>query len=533
MQVRRDRSHSRPPLLALALSAAVLMTAACTAAAPGSPNPAAATTPDPALAQFYDQHLSWGPCEPFAQTESARTAFADPKFDCARLEVPLDYAAPDGERAEIGVIRQKAQGPGPKVGSLLTNPGGPGVSGMSALASLVSSGAGSGPVAQRFDLIGFDPRGVGASTPAIDCLDDPEWDAERADLDVDPSPAGVAQTEAENKEYVERCVSRTGVDVLANVGTRDAVKDMDVLRAALGDPKLNYLGYSYGTRLGSAYAEAFPGNVRALVLDGALDPTQSTVDRVVAQNAGFQGAFDAFATWCSQQATPCPLGQDPKQATTVFQALVRPLIDKPIPTGDGRQLGFGDAQTGVSQALYLSQLYPLLSQGIAGLARNDGSILLRLADFYYDREADGRYANTLEAFTVIGCVDEERITDRAEAAEVNRRAIEAAPFRDPGRGVVAALDQCAFWPVPPTSQPHVPQVEGLPPTLTISVTGDPATPFQAGVDLAKALGGSLLKVQGNQHTVALQGDACVDDIVSSYLVDLTVPAEGAECKLSA
>ncbi len=515
------------------MSAAVLVTAACTTAAPGSPSPAAATTPDPELAQFYEQQLSWGPCESFAQTQSDQAAFADPKFDCAKLEVPLDYAAPDGDRAQIGVIRQKAQGPSEKVGSLLTNPGGPGVSGMSALASIVSPGAGAGPVAQRFDLIGFDPRGVGASTPTIDCLNDQQWDAERADLDVDPSPAGVAQTEAESKEYVERCVSRTGVDVLANVGTRDAVKDMDVLRAALGDEKMSYLGYSYGTRLGSAYAEAFPGNVRALVLDGALDPTQSTVDRVVAQNAGFQGAFDAFAAWCSQQETPCPLGQDPKQATTVFQALVRPLIDKPIPAGEGRQLGFGDAQTGVSQALYVSAAYPLLSQGIAGLARNDGTILLRLADFYYDRGADGSYANTLEAFSVIGCMDEERITDREEVAEVGRRANEAAPFRDSGRGVVAALDQCAFWPVPPTSQPHVPQVEGLPPTLTISVTGDPATPFQAGVDLAEALGGSLLKVEGNQHTVALQGDTCVDDVVSSYLVDLKAPAEGAECKLAA
>ncbi|WP_338051194.1 alpha/beta hydrolase [Pseudonocardia acidicola] len=515
------------------MSAAVLVTAACTAAAPAQTTPAAATPSDPALAQYYDQKLSWGPCAPFATTANDRQAFADPKYDCAKLQVPLDYAHPDGKKAELGVLRQKALDPAAKIGSLITNPGGPGASGMSALPSIISGGVGTGPLAQRFDLIGFDPRGVGASTPAIDCLSDQEWAVERARADFDPSPAGVAKTEAENKAFVDKCVAKTGVDVLANVGTRDAAKDMDILRAALGDAKMTYLGYSYGTRLGSTYAEDFPGNVRALVLDGALDPTQSTVDRVVAQNAGFQGAFNAFATWCSQQPTPCPLGQDPNKATTVFQALARPLIDKPIPAGPGRELGFNDAQTGVSQALYVSAAYPILSRGIAGLATGDGTILMRLADLYYDRDADGHYSNTLEAFTAIGCMDEQRITDRAQVADLNKRALEAAPFRDDGHGVVAALDQCAFWPVPPTSQPHTPKVQGLPPTLTISVTGDPATPYQAGVDLAKALGGSLLKVEGNQHTAALQGNACVDDVVTAYLTDLKEPAAGTECKLDA
>jgi pimeloyl-ACP methyl ester carboxylesterase len=519
--------RSRPTLLAVALCAAALA-AGCTTVASGEAAPGAAA-PVPELQRFYDQELEWGPCGPFGTTDADRAAFDNPAFDCARLEVPLEYAAPEGSTAQIGVLRQQASDPGERIGSLLTNPGGPGVSGMSLVAS-ISGGLAESPVTQRFDLVGFDPRGVGASTPAIDCLTDEEWEQERADLDVDPSPEGVEQTEAENRQFVERCTERTGVDVLANVGTRDVVQDMDVLRAVLGDEQLTYLGYSYGTRIGSAYAEAFPENVRALVLDGAVDPTQSTVDRVVDQSAGFQQAFDAYAADCAQDPN-CPLGTDPSQAVTAFQQLTRPLIDQPLPVGD-RILSYNDALIGVIQALYLSDAWPVLSQGISGLATGDGTILLALSDIYFDRAPTGEYSNTLEAFTVIGCVDEERITDRDEAADLVERSLAAAPFRDPGRGVVAALDPCAFWPVPPTSRPRVPEVDGLAPTLVVSVTGDPATPYEAGVQLADALGGTLLTVEGNQHTAALQGNACIDDIVAAYLVDLELPEGGATCSLA-
>lgn len=526
----------RPRASSLATTVAVVLLGvsalvACTAVAPGAASPAVSPGPgDPALAPYYDQKLSWGPCGPFATTADDRSTFANPAFDCARLQVPLDYADPGGRKAEIGVLRQKAADPARRIGSLVMNPGGPGASGMGLVPSLASGLRGS-EVAARFDLVGFDPRGVGASTPAIDCLDDRQWDAERADLDVDPSPAGIAQTETENKQLAQRCADKSGLDVLANVGTRDVVRDLDILRAALGDPQLTYLGYSYGTRIGSTYAEAFPQNVRALVLDGALDPQQTTIDRTVDQNAGFQGAFDAFATWCAQQQTPCPLGQDPQRATTVFQALARPLIENPIPAGPGRTLSWNDAQTGVSQALYISAAYPILARAIAGVAQGDGALLMRLADLYYERDGAGRYSNALEAFQVISCVDEQQITDRAQVAELNDRADAAAPFRSTGRGPVDALDPCAFWPVKPTSQPHTPQVDGLPPTVVVSVTGDPATPYEAGVDLAKALGGRLLKVDGAQHTASLQGNQCVDAAVTGYLTDLTLPKEGTECRL--
>jgi pimeloyl-ACP methyl ester carboxylesterase len=510
------------------MCSALLVMAGCAQSAPAGDGPGASAPPPAELARFYDQKPAWGPCAGFAVTAQDRDTYANPAFDCFRLEVPLDYSDPGGPTAQVAVLRQRATG-GDRIGSLVFNPGGPGASGMEQVAARGPGLAGT-PLGQRFDFVGFDPRGVGASTPTIDCLDDSEWEAERADLDVDPSPAGVQQTEAENQHYAQLCTQRSGgPQVLENVGTRDVARDLDILRAVLGDARLNYIGYSYGTRIGSTYAEDFPQNVRAMVLDGALDPTQSTLDRTVAQNAGFQQAFDAYAASCAQQPT-CPLGTDPAQATARFQALTRPLIDHPAPAEGGRTLSYPDAVTGVIQALYLSDFWPYLTQGLSRLAQGDGSVLMILADLYFDRGPDGHYDNGIEAFNVINCVDEERITDRAQQAELIRRANAAAPFRDDGRGVVAALDPCAFWPVPPTSSPHVPQVQGLAPTLVISTTGDPATPYQAGVDLAKALGGGLLTFDGEQHTVALTGVPCVDDAVTRYLVDLQLPSPNTVCK---
>jgi pimeloyl-ACP methyl ester carboxylesterase len=512
-------------VLCAAVALLALVATACTVPTSGIPGRGEGDPPPPELSRFYGQQLAWGPCKPFAGTVGDVATFSSDTFQCARLQVPLDYAAPDGPTASVAVLRQKATGQ--RIGSLLFNPGGPGASGLGVVASLGPQLADS-PLGKRFDFVGFDPRGVGASTPAVDCLTDAEWVAERADLDVDPSPAGVAQTEAENRQYAGRCAQRSGGDgVLANIGTRDAARDMDVLRAALGDPKLTFLGYSYGTFLGTLYAEQFPRNVRAMVLDGAVDPTQSAADRNVDQYAGFQKAFDAYAADCV--ANPgCPVGAAPGQANTDFQYLVRPLITKPLAVGD-RTLSYNDAIVGTIYALYLQDMWPALTAALDELRRGDGRVLLSLADLYDERGSDGHYENTQEAFTAILCQDQERTTDRAVAADTNRRANAAAPFSDPGLGPVGALDACAFWPVPPTNRAHAPQVAGLAPTLVVSTTGDPATPYQAGVDLARQLGGRLLTFEGTQHTAALHGDRCVDDAVTAYLVDGTLPAEGARC----
>ncbi|GLZ36322.1 alpha/beta hydrolase [Lentzea sp. NBRC 105346] len=476
------------------------------------------------LEAFYGQQLAWSDCAPFVKSENSRRAYGSKRdVECARLEVPLDYSKPDGDKITLGLLRSPATGD--RIGSLLVNPGGPGESGMDAAGSIVPELAKT-DLGKRFDFVGFDPRGIGASEPSVQCLTGPEKDAERLDLDVDTSPNGLAQTEAENKAYADKCAAQTkfGAAMLANIGTRDVVKDMDVLRSALGDAKLTYIGYSYGTRIGTEYAETFPQNVRALILDGAVDPTQDQLASLVAQGAGFQKAFDAFVQWCRKQGD-CALG-DP--ANKSFQELTRPLLTKPIEIGD-RKLSYTDAMTATLQALYSEQLWPLLSQGLNELKKGRANTLLTLADVYYQRGSDGNYSTILDAFNAVHCVDDQRITDKAAITETQRKYKEAAPFLDDGNPPGAALDACAFWPAPVTGDTKPPKADGLPPLLVISTTGDPATPYEAGVNLAKALNSRLLTYEGNQHTVFLQGNQCVDQAGVKYLVELQLPADGTRC----
>ncbi|ONI86293.1 alpha/beta hydrolase [Saccharothrix sp. ALI-22-I] len=510
---------------------ALPLLASCTSVVPGSPTagtaleqrgPAGAVPAG--LERFYSQQLGWEDCEPYATTGSTSTLFKNKKsIECARMEVPLDYAKPEGRTIKIGLLRQRALQD--RIGSLIINPGGPGASGMAAAAGLASE-VKSSALGDRFDLVGFDPRGVGASEPQVKCLTDAERDADRLDNDVDASPSGVAQTEAENKAYAEKCASVTGVDVLANVGTRDVVRDLDVMRSALGDEKLTYLGYSYGTHIGAAYAQAFPGNVRALVLDGAVDPTQNQVESLIAQGAGFQKAFDAFAAWCATRQD-CALGTDPSKANQAFRDLTLPLVQQPVGVGD-RKLSYNDAITGAIQAMYSEELWAPLNAGLAELKNNRGDVLMLLADNYFDRDKQGRYSTITDAFVAVKCVDEPRMTDKNVLNDVARRYKAAAPFLDDGQPAAAALDACAFWPVPPSVQEHK-AVAGLPPVLVMSTTGDPATPYEAGVSLAKELGGGLLTFEGNQHTVYLHGNACVDEAGHEYLINLKLPAAGTRC----
>jgi pimeloyl-ACP methyl ester carboxylesterase len=480
----------------------------------------------PGLERFYSQRLSWGGCRPFVTSEHDRAPFDDLAFQCARLEVPLDYAHPEGRTARLGLLRRPADSQNERLGSLILNPGGPGISGMSAVASLANAVNGT-DLGRRFDLVGFDPRGVGASEPKIICRNTEEEDARRLDIDVDTSPAGVARTENKNQAYAALCAQRSGTDMLANAGTRDVARDLDVMRSALGDTKLTFLGYSYGTRIGASYAEQFPGNVRAMVLDGALDPTGNLVSSLANQGAGFQQSFDAFVDWCLKQSR-CWLGSSPHYlANQEFQHLARPLIAAPLVVG-ARKLSYSDATIGTIQALYTDKLWPRLNQGLIELLSGNGSTLLALADIYYRRDARG-YSNSQDAFTAVRCVDDPPVTNPLVAREADQRYREAAPFLDDGNPPSAARDVCAFWPVSPTGGWGGAQPDGLPPVLVISTTGDPATPYQAGVDLAVRLRGKLLTYEGNRHTVALQGVPCVDEAVTSYLVRLALPKRSTLC----
>ncbi len=458
--------------------------------------------------------IQWRPCR------------APPSAECGELAVPIDYSKPENGVATIALIRFR--GSGAKIGSLLMNPGGPGGSGVQFTAGILKDLP--QPLRERFDIVGFDPRGVGLSRPAVRCNSDAENDRERADPQVDYSPAGVAHIEQTTKEFVQRCVDEMGKEFLANAGTASVVKDMDALRGALGDDKLTYVGFSYGTELGTQYAEAFPQRVRAMVLDGAVDPAVQPMDSMLRQSEAFQKAFNDFVADCAK-SPDCPLGTDPAKAVDEFHSLVNPLVAKPAPTKDPRELSYPDAVTAVTSSLYSPGFWEKLTSGLTAL-RNGAPAddLLELADDYWGRDRDGRYDNSSDAFNAITCVDTAVPTDPPpwEAFDKSRR--EVSPWDSYGEFTgYAPRGPCAFWPVPATGRPHRASAPGVAPILVISTTGDPATPYTDGVHLAEQLNASLLTVEGTQHTAAFYGDACVDDIVVEYLIDLKLPPRDARC----
>jgi len=504
------RSPTRRPLLVVAVL--VLALVGCSRLIDGQARLAMPTVGAP---------IAWDRCS-FTTTDISPLLASS---QCGKLGVPLDYSKPDGDSISIAVIKFPATGA--KIGSLVINPGGPGESGVNAAIGLAQNLP--RELRERFDLVGFDPRGVRLSKPALWCNSDADNDAMRADPMVDYSPAGVAHIEQETKKFVQRCVDKMGKEFLANVGTVTVVKDLDVLRAALGDPKLTYLGYSYGTRIGSAYAEQFPQNVRAMVLDGAIDPNADPFEADIRQAEAFQKAFDDFAADCAK-SPDCPLGTDPAKAVEVYHGLVDPLVEQPAQTSDPRGLSYPDAIVGTILPLYSPTLWLNLTAALDELKGGHGDKLLALADQYMGRDEDGHYTNATDVRSAVNCVDRPPITDRDRVVEEDRRLREVAPFLSYGEFTgYAPLGTCAFWPVPPTSQPHQISVRDLPPVLVISTTGDPATPYQAGVDLASQLRGALLTYEGTQHTVALEGNPCVDAVVTKYLIDLTLPPPDARC----
>lgn len=539
-------------LCSLIAAVLLLILTACSSAVPGSavvaggPGAAGSATarvsqtpvspaPIPAgLERFYGQRLDWGSCADHVTSDDTKY-FRSASLQCADLTVPLSYADPDGQTITVAVLRKPATDPNNRIGSVVIDPGGPGASGVDFAGYLGGFGIGA-DLSKRFDLVGFDPRGVGYSVPSVQCQTNAERDAERARTSRTRTPEEVAAAEAVNEAYAKGCATLTGADqgidgttFLANVGTRDVAKDLDVLRAALGDEQLTYIGWSYGTSIGTAYAEQFPGNVRAMILDGAVDPNADPAADIIAQGEGFQQAFDDFAAWCAEQDS-CALGKDPSKATAVFQGLVRPLLDAPLQLSDGRVLSFSDAVTGTSQALYAKALWDTLSTALVDLSNGKGEGLMSLADTYDGRSADGTYTNIQDAFVAIQCIDGSREYDQAQADATAEKFAAAAPYRDSGDPPKGIRDPCQFWPAAPTSSPHEPAVAGLPKVLVISTTHDPATPYQAGVNLAEALGASLLTVEGTNHTAYLNaGSECVDDIGTNYLVSLQLPADGTTC----
>jgi pimeloyl-ACP methyl ester carboxylesterase len=480
--------------------------------------PVAGASPDGSTTPQYGQPPVWGSCSGMIGNIAAI-----PSARCAMVDVPVDYAKPDGPQAQLAVIRVPATGQ--RIGALMVNPGGPGASAVDTVAAMAVNLAGS-DVTRRFDLVGFDPRGVGDSTPQVHCRTDAEFDAYRREPMTDYSPAGIAHIEQIYQQVAQDCVARTGEDFLANVGTASTARDMDVVRAALGENQINYLGYSYGTELGARYAELFGDRVRAMVLDGAVDPSADPVSENIRQLTGFQTAFDDYAADCAQ-SPDCPLGQDPTQFDARYHQLVDPLVLQPGRTSDPRGLSYQDAITGTVNALYTKRYWKFLTSGLLGLQRGtDAGDLLLLADDYQERDAAGHYSNQQDAFLAIRCVDSPYPTDPAVWAEADRLGRQAAPFMSYGEFTgLAPRDACALWPVPPTSAPAAATSPGPGKVVVVSTTHDPATPYQAGVDLAREMDASLITFDGTQHTVVFNGDTCVDPAVVAFLVDSTQPRE--------
>ncbi|WP_224391157.1 alpha/beta hydrolase [Pseudonocardia sp. ICBG1293] len=505
----------------------LVLVAAC-GAPDASRTPQRATDGVPsALATFYDQRIVFEPCASYAMSLADEKLYSDDRTDCARVQVPLDYGDPGGSRGEVALLRVKARGD--RIGSLLVNPGGPGGSGMSLAAALGPVWRDS-PVGERFDVVGFDPRGVGASTPRVACYTDAE-----ADRNVPPTPYQFdVADEGAAREVARRCTEGSGgAEALTSVGSSNVVKDMDVLRAVLGDEQLSYLGYSYGSELGAMYAQEFGDNLWALVIDGAVHPGRTEAEFRLSQFAAWRATFDEFAATCMAEAD-CPLGTYPARAVEEFQRLTRPLQARPAPTADRRGLTYSDAMWGTIMSLFQPVQRAQLVEGLTELAAGRGDAMLALRDAAAGRGADGRYGGSasMDANLAIRCMDNPRRTPEDEV-ELGTRARAAAPFLDPGRPLTQAHYECEGWPAPP-SRPS-PWLEGpleLSSTLTVSVTRDPGTPHEGGIVMARQLGGSLLTVEGAQHGVALYGGSpCVDAVVSDFLIDPRTPVAETHCSL--
>jgi pimeloyl-ACP methyl ester carboxylesterase len=506
---------------------------------PPSGTSAAGVAPVPAgLESFYRQQLDWGSCADLATSDDTKI-YRAPSLQCADLVVPLSYDDPTGPTITLKVLRRPATDPAKRIGSVITNPGGPGASGVENAAYIGGFGLAK-TINEGFDLIGFDPRGVGFSAPLIECQTDAERDATRAATVRTRNPEEVQAANTLAQQLAQGCATMSGppsgIDgntFLANVGTANVAKDLDVLRGAVGDRQLTYTGWSYGTSIGTEYARQFPQNVRAMILDGAIDPNQDPVNEDVDQTAGFQQAFDDYAAWCASPQEvakhPCPLGLDSTQSTAIYQALVRPLLDNPLPLTDGRVITFNDAVTGTFSALYSETLWPNLSDALTALGRGEGDGLMALADSYLGRDADGHYGNLQDAFLAITCIDGSRPDPAKDPGLAEKRAA-AAPFMASGDPPAAVTDPCGFWPVPTTSLQPVNGIPGLPTVLVISTTHDPATPYESGVNLADDIGARLLTVNGTNHTAYLgTGNQCVDQIGNDYLINLALPAGGITC----
>ncbi|WP_035800107.1 alpha/beta hydrolase [Kitasatospora mediocidica] len=479
------------------------------AATPLQPLPAAIPAD---LASFYAQQLAWQPC--------------DQKFECTSFKVPLDYDHPAAGDLSLSAVRQKASGDGSAqhLGSLLLNPGGPGGS---AIEYVESAAAGYNPaVLAAYDLVGLDPRGVGRSSP-VSCLSGDRMDAYTAVDSTPDTPAEVDQLVAADKEFAAACEQHSG-PLLGHVSTVEAARDMDVLRALLGDPKLAYVGKSYGTMLGATYAGLFPSRVGRMVLDGAVDPSQDALTSNRTQAGGFETAWSSFAQDCVKR-DDCPIGRTEQEAGRQLDALFAKLDASPLSADGGRKLTEAQGVTGVIEAMYAEFLWPQLRAGLKAAQAGDGGPLLKLSDDYYERGSDGSYPNLMFANMAVNCLDSPApFRSPDEVARAVPDFEKASPHF--GRDMAWMALSCTYWPVKPTGAPHTVRAAGAAPIVVVGTTRDPATPYAWAQALAGQLeSGRLLTYDGDGHTAYGRHNDCVDSAINRYLLQGDSPAQGLRC----
>ncbi|WSJ91130.1 alpha/beta hydrolase [Streptomyces sp. NBC_01304] len=470
------------------------------------------TTPAPEQiklpAALTGQKLDWGRCD----------SAAGGSWQCATMKAPLDYAKPDGETIGIELVRSKATGSSGRLGSLLFNFGGPGGSGVSGLPPFEPA---LGALHERYDLVSFDPRGVAASE-GVRCRDDRELEKSFTTVDVTPDTA------AEEKAYFKDaadfgagCERRAG-KVLPYVATTGAARDMDLMRQVLGDKKLHYLGFSYGTELGGVYAHLFPKNVGRMVLDAVVDPSADSVGHAKNQTTGFQRALENYLK---------SEGEDPKQGTRDIAALLKRMDAEPLPATDSRELTESLAVTGITAALYSESRWPELTDALSAARDGRGGPLLTLADSYNDREPSGRYGTQSHAQRAISCADAKGRPTPKEAKASLAEFRKISPVFGPFLGWDTA-GWCHEWPVEGEFETPEVSAPGAAPMLVVGTTGDSATPYEGARKMADELGedvGVLLTFKGEGHGAYASGNACVDSTVNDYLLDHEVPEDGKVC----
>ncbi|WP_019889254.1 alpha/beta hydrolase [Streptomyces purpureus] len=476
-----------------------------TAASPtegGSPLPVSLT----------GQRPVWGDCK--APEGGERPAAA---WRCTRVKVPLDYAKPSGPTISVALIRKEARDKDRRIGSLLFNFGGPGASGVDILPRMAGEYE---KLGGRYDLVGFDPRGVSRSSGVV-CRDDKEIARSEASTDLTPeTDAEAAAYIKDNSDFSAGCARRSGT-VIPHVGTSNAARDLDLVRQVLGDDKLHYFGISYGTQLGAAYAHLFPKNVGRAVLDAVIDPTGDSLGHARGQATGFQRALGNYLT---------STGEDPKKGTDRIAKLLAKLDRSPLPTADGRKLTDGLALTGIALPLYSKTSWPYLTEALNQAEQGKGEALLALADSYNDRDKKGHYGTQSHSQRAISCADSSLRPTPAQAKALLPEFRKISPVF----GEFLAWDTagwCADWPVkgehdtPPASAP------GAAPILVVGTTGDPATPYEGARRMADELGqgvGVLLTNRGEGHG-AYGTASCVTKTIDAYLLDGKVPTHGTTC----